>query len=300
MFLKIFLCLTFNLFILSQYGNCENCDSDEVYLHLFGQIENLKRSLEIVNTRLDILYDKSSTNTDKKEMSENPRKKVPSIFDIRFDSLPKHCLSNAQPSSCAAAMECTRTSGIYNITDYRYSNQTFSVYCDYYNYEGDWTYVLRRKDGTEQFNRTWNDYVKGFGSLASEYWLGLDHLYALTNFYGPQELIVHIESFDGIKKFARYDNFAVGSAAEKYKLKSLGEYSVIVYPSIWVCNFLHTTMIMINLLAQIVLKGRMVAFGIIVVVTPILPAVTYVVHFPTKMIIFIGKLLVNFTIHIKL
>ncbi|XP_065365198.1 angiopoietin-related protein 2-like [Calliphora vicina] len=138
--------------------------------------------------------------------------------------MPKHCPTNHQPNSCSEATECTRSSGIYNITDTRYSNQTFTVYCDYDSYDGDWLYILKRQDGSETFARPWNDYVKGFGNVAGEHWLGLENLYALTNFYGPQELNVYIENFEGTKKFARYDNFAIGNATMQYKLKTLGRY----------------------------------------------------------------------------
>ncbi|XP_037820315.1 microfibril-associated glycoprotein 4-like [Lucilia sericata] len=222
MFFKYLIFLLFNIFILFSKRNCENFDEDMVHLHLFGQIENIKRSLEIVNSRLDMLSDRT---TFEKETIEKPQKLSTSIFDIRLDSLPKDCIAITQPSTCAEATKCTRTSGIYNITDYRFSNKTFTVYCDYDSYEGDWLYILTRNDGTENFNRPWTDYVQGFGNVAGEFWLGLDKLYALTNYYGPQELNVHIENFDGTAKFARYDNFVIGNVTERYKLKSLGRYS---------------------------------------------------------------------------
>ncbi|XP_046811973.1 angiopoietin-related protein 2-like [Lucilia cuprina] len=171
------------------------------------------------------MSDRYSSMMDKKETCENSPKTSRAIFDIRFDSMPKHCTTNLiPPSSCAEATKCTRTSGIYQITDFRYSNQTFTVYCDYDNYDGEWIYILTRFNGKENFYRNWDDYVKGFGNVADEYWLGLERLYALTNYYGPQELNVYIENFEGIAKFARYSNFVIGDASEKYKLKSLGDY----------------------------------------------------------------------------
>ena len=32
---------------------------------------------------------------------------------------------------------------------------------------------LRRQDGSVDFNRSWSEYAAGFGSPASEFWLGL-------------------------------------------------------------------------------------------------------------------------------
>ncbi|KAM7349100.1 microfibril-associated glycoprotein 4-like [Cochliomyia hominivorax] len=218
------------LLICLENANTETCDLDEVFLHLLGQIENVKKSLEIHNVRLDLLtnierpsptmdYDKSCDGLQPKSgKTSNP------IFDIRHDSLPQHCSINFQPSTCAEAVECTRASGIYNLTDSRYSKRTFLVYCDNENYDGDWLYILRRNDGSIQFNRSWQEYVNGFGNVAGEYWLGLENLYALTNFYGPQELLVFVENFQGEKKFARYDNFAIENSKQNYKLISLGQY----------------------------------------------------------------------------
>ena len=38
----------------------------------------------------------------------------------------------------------------------------------------------RRKDGHEDFYRTWNDYKTGFGQLDSEFWFGEDHTFNLS------------------------------------------------------------------------------------------------------------------------
>lgn len=137
--------------------------------------------------------------------------------------MPKYC-STELSRTCAEATKCTRTSGIYNITDTLYSNKTFTVYCDCESFGGDWLYILKRVDGSENFDRSWSDYIKGFGNVADEYWIGLENLYALTNFYGPQELNVYLENFEGRNVYARYDNFVIGNSFENYTLKSLGRY----------------------------------------------------------------------------
>ncbi|KAM7349101.1 microfibril-associated glycoprotein 4-like [Cochliomyia hominivorax] len=215
------------IIVSTQTKASEYCDLGEFYPYLFGQLESVKKSLEIINTRLDIITDRPSGVIEKRKSLKEPSENLNnshSIFDIRFDDLPKHCSKNLEPSSCAEAIKCTQTNGIYNITVKRYNAQTFMAFCDHYNFEGNWLYILRRNDGSENFNRPWLDYVKGFGNIGGEYWLGLENLYALTNFNGPQELLVFMENFEGRQVYARYDNFVVGNASENYTLKSLGRY----------------------------------------------------------------------------
>lgn len=150
------------------------------------------------------------------------------MFDERVDKRP-HCHKNGEdierPSNCAQATQCTEASGYYDITVSRYRNHTFQAFCDYRTQGGDWLHILQRVDGSENFNRPWSDYVNGFGQVDGEYWIGLENLYALTNYDGPQELYIYMENFNGVSRHARYDHFVVGSAGEQYKLKTLGKYS---------------------------------------------------------------------------
>ena len=53
---------------------------------------------------------------------------------------------------------------------------------------------------------------------------GGDNLHLLT-FGRRQVLRVDLEDWEGNKRYAEYDNFAVGTEAEKYKLTSFGLYS---------------------------------------------------------------------------
>lgn len=134
--------------------------------------------------------------------------------------------STKMPSNCGEATACTRLSGYYNIKLGDYSNDSFLVECDAHTNGGDWIVIQRRHDGSVDFYRTWAEYKTGFGNINGEFFIGMDKLYALTNFNGPQELLIIMEnatnSFMGT---VRYDSFIIGNEAEKYMLKSLGRHS---------------------------------------------------------------------------
>jgi len=58
----------------------------------------------------------------------------------------------------------------------------FKAACDQTTAGGGWTIFQRRVDGAISFwNRTWSDYVEGFGDTQTSYWLGLDRLHALID-----------------------------------------------------------------------------------------------------------------------
>jgi hypothetical protein len=75
---------------------------------------------------------------------------------------------------------------------------------------------MRRVDGIEDFNRTWDEYKNGFGSLDQNFWLGNELIHRLTA--TPQEVVFDIESDAGINTVVMYENFKVHSEDNKYKL----------------------------------------------------------------------------------
>ena len=97
------------------------------------------------------------------------------------------------------------------------------MYCDQKTDGGGWTVFQKRRDGSVDFYRTWEDYKRGFGSLKGEFWLGLDKIHRLT-VNGNNKLRVDLEDNLGNTTFAEYSSFTVASEQAKYKL-SLRKYS---------------------------------------------------------------------------
>ena len=88
----------------------------------------------------------------------------------------------------------------------------------------DWIVFLRRVDGHVIFhNRTWNETKHGFGDVEGSYWLGLDNINSLTQ-NARMMLKIDLEDFEGNKRYAEYEDFAVREEWYKYRL-DIGEYS---------------------------------------------------------------------------
>ena len=96
----------------------------------------------------------------------------------------------------------------------------FDVYCDMYNDGGGWTVFQRRINGTQDFFLNWTDYVRGFGDVKGEFWLGLHKIHRLTA--SSTRLRVDLADFDGNVRYAKYNTFRVGDSASKFRLTVSG------------------------------------------------------------------------------
>ena len=114
-----------------------------------------------------------------------------------------------------------KISGVYKINPDGLGE--FEVFCDQKTAGGGWTVFQKRRDGSVDFFRGWDDYKRCFGNLTGEFWLGLDKIHRLT-VSGGYKLRVDLEGSPGKTLFAEYDSFAVKNETAKYKL-SLGSYS---------------------------------------------------------------------------
>ncbi|KAJ8015144.1 hypothetical protein DPEC_G00023100 [Dallia pectoralis] len=117
-----------------------------------------------------------------------------------------------------------KASGFYTTRPTR-SPRVVRVYCDM-SEGGGWTVIQRRSDGSQSFNRSWDDYKQGFGDLQSvsgEFWLGNDNIHYLSS-QGDYNLRINMADFDGGQRYAAYANFTVADEKEHYKLQ-FGEFS---------------------------------------------------------------------------
>ncbi|KNC21992.1 hypothetical protein FF38_12062, partial [Lucilia cuprina] len=95
---------------------------------------------------------------------------------------------------------------------------------DDYCFGNNWNVIQRRTDGSENFQRNWNDYKQGFGNKSNEFFAGLEQIHRLTS-EKPHELLVVMQDFYNDKRYAKYDHFEIGGEDQQYVLKSLGVYS---------------------------------------------------------------------------
>lgn len=90
------------------------------------------------------------------------------------------------------------------------------VLCDMTTDGGGWTVIQSRKNGAVDFYRTYAEYAAGFGTAATEYWLGNDRLAALTA--TGKSLRFDLQRKNGQTGYALYSGFKVSPAADGYRL----------------------------------------------------------------------------------
>ena len=139
-------------------------------------------------------------------IAENDVGKDTKSVDIKFDFFP----------GCAALRKRGfRQSGIYSISADGVT--PFNAYCDMQTSNGGWTVIQRRKDGSVDFFKKWNEYKNGFGNLTGEFWLGNDKIHELTK---RKDMMIRfdLEDVKGAKAYAEYAHFYVNDEDSDYKV----------------------------------------------------------------------------------
>ncbi|XP_067643569.1 angiopoietin-related protein 7 isoform X2 [Eurosta solidaginis] len=130
----------------------------------------------------------------------------------------------SEPLITSCAQGHPTTNGILRI-QLTAESEPFYVRCDEDEniFGGGWTVIQNRFNGKLNFFRDWLEYKAGFGNLGGEFFIGLEKLHALTT-SAVHDLLILMQDFEGQRKYARYNLFAIGSEKEDYALSLLGEY----------------------------------------------------------------------------
>ena len=99
-----------------------------------------------------------------------------------------------------------------------------SAYCDMRTDGGGWLVLLRRKDGSVDFDRTWDAYGLKIGNLLGEFWYGLIKMSRFT-LRENHELRVDLEDWDGNTPYAKYSHFRVLYSGQHTFMMTIGGYS---------------------------------------------------------------------------
>ena len=118
--------------------------------------------------------------------------------------------------------------------------------------------VQRRQNGSSvDYNRTWQEYEDGFGSLTGGFWYGLRALHCLTG-QGGWEMRMDIKLANDTNIFLQYEQFKVASATDKYKLTVGGFQGATSDPMAYHNGMYFTTKDSDNDLSNRIVHWRMV------------------------------------------
>ncbi|XP_071098382.1 techylectin-5A-like [Haliotis cracherodii] len=113
------------------------------------------------------------------------------------------------------------SSGVYSVNPD--GRTPFNVFCDMTGEGGGWTVVQRRENETVGFDKDWNQYKNGFGSLDGNFWLGNEYLHRLTSQPGRNyTLMFELTVSNGTVYHAFYYDFTVAGETDKYRVNFTG------------------------------------------------------------------------------
>ena len=99
-------------------------------------------------------------------------------------------------------------------------NNKMTIYC-----ENHWLVIQQRLNGFEtDFNRSWVEYAKGFGSIRGDFWIGLELISTLTQ-NKPHQLLIELTDWSDQLYTAKYESFVIGNEKDDFRLSLSGSYT---------------------------------------------------------------------------
>ena len=108
-----------------------------------------------------------------------------------------------------------RQSSVYTVDPD--GKEAVNAYCEMVTDGGGLAVIQRRINGSISFDREWDHYKDGFGSLSGEFWFGNENIHRLTS-SGKRELRVELEDWDGNTAYTKYGTFGIGDESSQYNL----------------------------------------------------------------------------------
>lgn len=108
-----------------------------------------------------------------------------------------------------------KTDGLYNLNIFNSTNKT-EVYCDMTR--GGWIRIMNRVDlTTDDFDKTMEEYRKGFGDINGNHWLGLRNMRALVK-YNKMKLRVEFYNNHTDDYMCEYESFYLYPEYEDFRI----------------------------------------------------------------------------------
>ncbi|XP_049313494.1 angiopoietin-related protein 3-like [Bactrocera dorsalis] len=130
------------------------------------------------------------------------------------------------PSSCAEVMKQNigALNGVHTINVFGYGPTEVYCFADPVDTGCAWTVFMRRVNTGDSFDRNFEEYKFGFGEPHESFFLGLEHIYALTTEI-KQELGIFTKFETNDVEVEKYTYFVLGDEETDYRVEELGAFS---------------------------------------------------------------------------
>ncbi|KAL1377533.1 hypothetical protein pipiens_016198 [Culex pipiens pipiens] len=168
-------------------------------------MKNIENNHDVVMGNLSLVTSQSDAIMVNQQFCANHDR----LRDLYFETIPR-CqgpplppvttepppTTTDHPTLFASCSTAPPVSGLYNIM--LSSGYVVQLFCEQDLQGGGWAVFQRRMDGSVDFNRTFAEYLNGFGDPRGEFWLGLETLHAVTN--PVTQLLIDMEDFSYVQQ----------------------------------------------------------------------------------------------------
>uniref|UniRef100_A0A665VCP5 Angiopoietin-related protein 3-like n=1 Tax=Echeneis naucrates TaxID=173247 RepID=A0A665VCP5_ECHNA len=177
---------------------------EQSIIELLNAVKEQNDQINHQRTKIKLLEEKvANTLTQEtiEKMHENFNSEAPTLTPFLTSS------SSSNPKIMNLPLDCSelfnrgqRVTGVYTIRPNR--SEPFMAFCDMSKDYGV-TVIQQRKDGSVNFDQTWERYENGFGYFHGEFWLGLRKIHSLAA-QGNSVLRIELEDWKQVRHFIEY------------------------------------------------------------------------------------------------